>query len=203
MVATIFLFAFVVLIFVIILVFNTKEDQLGKEVVCLDNSCYKVIGEFPDKTKAAETLEILDNFAKKMLEILNKKYLQSKLRDAIIFLNNNYRSDSLVENLPNSTKNTSFVENKGEVFAVCLRQNGEIHNMHTLQFVVLHEMAHLMTKGYGHESDFWQNFKFLLNEAKEGGIHIPKNYGRNNAKYCGLNIYYNPFYDDAVKDIRI
>ena len=41
-------------------------------------------------------------------------------------------------------------------------------------FVTIHELAHVMTKSIGHKTEFWDNFKFLLQEAKDSGIHEPK-----------------------------
>jgi predicted metal-dependent hydrolase len=40
-------------------------------------------------------------------------------------------------------------------------------------FVAIHEMSHTCTKSVGHKSEFWENFKFLLENAKESKIHIP------------------------------
>ena len=34
-------------------------------------------------------------------------------------------------------------------------------------FVAIHEIAHIMTKSIGHKPEFWNNFKFLLENAKE------------------------------------
>jgi hypothetical protein len=51
------------------------------------------------------------------------------------------------------------------------------------------------TKSIGHKSEFWENFKFLLEEAKEAGIHDPKDYKKSPEKYCGITIHDNPYYD--------
>ena len=50
---------------------------------------------------------------------------------------------------------------------------------HTLMFVAIHELSHVMTKSIGHKSEFWENFKFLLENAKEAGIHDPKDYKKS------------------------
>ena len=51
------------------------------------------------------------------------------------------------------------------------------------------------TKSFGHRDDFWQNFKFMLGEAKVAGIHEPRNYKKQPQKYCGMTIRDNPAYD--------
>jgi predicted metal-dependent hydrolase len=67
--------------------------------------------------------------------------------------------------------------------------------MHTLTFVALHELSHIMTLSIGHKLEFWENFKFVLECAKEAGIHDPLNYKKDPRQYCGMSITDNPFYD--------
>ena len=65
----------------------------------------------------------------------------------------------------------------------------------TLTFVYTHELAHIATKSVGHKKEFWDNFKFLLEEAKETGFHIPIDYKNKPQTYCGITITDNPYYD--------
>ena len=41
----------------------------------------------------------------------------------------------------------------------------------------------------------WENFKFLLQNAKESGIHDPTNYKEKPKEYCSMKIKDNPYYD--------
>jgi hypothetical protein len=52
-----------------------------------------------------------------------------------------------------------------------------------------------MTKSIGHDKDFWDNFKFILDNAVEIKIYDPVNYRANPQNYCGMNITDNPYYD--------
>ena len=52
-----------------------------------------------------------------------------------------------------------------------------------------------MTVSVGHEPEFWKNFKFLLELAKEANIHQPYDYKKNPIEYCGMMITDNPYYD--------
>jgi hypothetical protein len=52
-----------------------------------------------------------------------------------------------------------------------------------------------MTTSVGHEPDFWENFKFLLEEAKLAGIHEPIDYNEKPVEYCGMSIHDNPYYE--------
>jgi predicted metal-dependent hydrolase len=65
----------------------------------------------------------------------------------------------------------------------------------TLTFVSIHELAHVMTKSVGHKQDFWENFKFLLENAKDAKIYEPVDYKQKPQGYCGMTITDNPYYD--------
>ena len=52
-----------------------------------------------------------------------------------------------------------------------------------------------MTTSVGHQQDFWQNFKFVLINAKEFGIYDPIDYKNKPQEYCGMTIEDNPYYN--------
>jgi hypothetical protein len=56
-------------------------------------------------------------------------------------------------------------------------------------------LSHIATTSIGHKQDFWQNFKFLLEKAKEAGIYNPVDYKKKPQTYCGMTITDNPYYD--------
>jgi predicted metal-dependent hydrolase len=62
-------------------------------------------------------------------------------------------------------------------------------------YVALHEVSHIATKSIGHNDEFWNNFKFMITEAKEINIYNPVNYQKEPARYCGMNISDNPYFD--------
>ena len=73
--------------------------------------------------------------------------------------------------------------------------NDELIDENTLTFVALHEVSHIATKSIGHKTEFWDNFKFILEKAKEAGIHDPVDYKKSPQEYCGTKIHDNPYYD--------
>jgi hypothetical protein len=103
-----------------------------------------------------------------------------------------------METLPTSSY-TAYSENKGEKVAFCLNKkkedNDSLIDENTLTFVAIHELAHIMTKSIGHKSEFWSNFKYLLDNAKEANIHNPVDYKKKPQEYCGMKIHDNPYYD--------
>ena len=108
-----------------------------------------------------------------------------------------FNPTKISETLPTS-EYTAYSENKGEKLAFCLdkRKNGTtLIDINTLTFVAIHELAHIMTKTEGHKQEFWENFKFLLEQAKDANIYQPVDYKKNNKSYCGMDITDNPYYD--------
>jgi hypothetical protein len=108
-----------------------------------------------------------------------------------------YNPKKISETLPTSEL-TAFSENKGEKIAFCLNKskNGtKLIDINTLTFVALHELSHVATKSIGHGQEFWQNFKWVLQNAKEAGIYSPVDYKKYPEEYCGMTINDNPYYD--------
>jgi hypothetical protein len=107
-----------------------------------------------------------------------------------------FRSDVFVENDMQSS-DTSYSENKGEKIVVCLRDKKQaphypLIDENTIMFVILHEMAHLMTETIGHTPEFWNNFKRILQDGVKIGLYRPVNYAQQPTPYCGMTITDTP-----------
>ena len=108
-----------------------------------------------------------------------------------------FNPKKISETLPTSEL-TAYSENKGEKLAFCLnttKEGNKLIDLNTLTFVALHELSHIMTESVGHKQEFWQNFKFLLENAKAAGIYNPIDYKKKPQEYCGMKINDNPYYD--------
>jgi predicted metal-dependent hydrolase len=75
------------------------------------------------------------------------------------------------------------------------KNEDKLIDMNTLTFVAIHELSHVMTKSIGHKQEFWENFKFLLENAKHANIYEPVDYKKSPKEYCGMTISDNPSYD--------
>jgi predicted metal-dependent hydrolase len=96
-----------------------------------------------------------------------------------------------------SSADTSYSENKGQKIVVCLRDKKNppkypLIDKNTVMFVMLHEMAHLMTETIGHTQEFWSNFKRILGDAVQIGIYQQVNYAHSPVDYCGMKITDSP-----------
>jgi hypothetical protein len=135
-----------------------------------------------------------------------------KMKDVVLYLRENHPDDprtkrllegfnpkKINETLPTSEL-TAYSENKGEKLAFCLNKskNGsKLIDLNTLTFVALHELTHIATESVGHNQDFWQNFKWILENSKTAGIYSPIDYKKYPEEYCGMTITDNPYYDLA------
>lgn len=107
-----------------------------------------------------------------------------------------FTPDVFVENDMRSS-DTSYSENKGQRIVVCLRDKTKapgypLVDENTIMFVMLHEMAHLMTQTIGHTQEFWTNFRRILHDAVQVGIYSPVNYAQQPTPYCGMTITDSP-----------
>ena len=150
-----------------------------------------------DRTKLEPAANLLASVTQSCKELV--QYMGKKLPDdeRVKRLVNGFNPQKIMETLPTSEL-TAYSENKGEKIAFCLNKNkvdDDLIDLNTLTFVAIHELSHIMTKSIGHKQEFWENFKFLLTNAKEAGIYSPVDYKKKPKEYCGITINDNPYYD--------
>tara|TARA_B100000427_G_scaffold318741_1_gene316251 strand:+ start:799 stop:1275 length:477 start_codon:yes stop_codon:yes gene_type:complete len=65
-----------------------------------------------------------------------------------------------------------FAINKGDEIKLKLKkQNGIYYTYEQIMYVLLHEMAHLMSVSYGHNEEFYSNFNFIVDYAYQNGYY--------------------------------
>jgi hypothetical protein len=149
----------------------------------------------PNKEKAVETMAGIHTGLVKLYEYY--KTTPNVAQDpAVVRFVSRFSSDVFVENDMQSP-DTSYSENKGQKIVVCLRDKTKppqypVIDQNTIMFVMLHEMAHLMTETIGHTQEFWTNFKRILQDAIQIGIYHPVNYAQRPTPYCGMTITDSP-----------
>ena len=144
--------------------------------------------------KAVDLLATCTNRCSKLVEYMGEKHSND---DRVKKLVAGFNPNSISETLPTSEL-TAYSENKGEKIAICLsktKHSSKLIDINTLTFVAIHELAHIMTTSIGHKQEFWQNFKFLLENAKVAGVYKPVDYNESPENYCGITITDNPLYD--------
>lgn len=173
---------------------NYESFQLTCIVATVDGNKY-CVRERENIEKAADLLAKITVKCKELVTYVGDKYPD---KENVKRLQQNFNPKKIMETLPTSSY-TAYSENKGEKVAFCLNKdkedNDHLIDESTLTFVAIHELSHVMTKSIGHKSEFWSNFKFLLECAKESGIHNPVDYKKEPQQYCGMKIHDNPYYD--------
>jgi len=151
-----------------------------------------------ERNKLQEAADLLAKVTEKCKQLVDYVYGKFPDQENVQRLHTNFNPKKVMETLPTS-KFTAYSENKGEKIAFCLNkaknENEKLIDESTLTFVAIHELSHVMTKSIGHKSEFWGNFKFMLEQAKEAGIHNPVDYKEKPQEYCGMKIHDNPYYD--------
>ena len=193
-----YIFNTILIIFIIIIACkiytNSESFQLRCIISDIDGNRYCV----RDRTKlelAANKLANINIKLNKLIKHLGEKYPNKNNVKRLI---NGYNPRKIYETLPTS-EYTAYSENKGEKLAFCLdsekNNKGRIIDDNTLMYVALHELSHIASKSIGHNDEFWTNFKFIITEAKKINIYNPIDYKKTPARYCGMNITDNPYYD--------
>ena len=189
---------YIVLVIVIIgclyVYFENNDFDLKCIVSGVDGNKYCV----RERSKLKEASNLLATVTKKCKDLVAYTDEHHGSKEIVKRLVKGFDQTVIKETLPTS-KFTAYSENKGEKLAFCLnkkKQNNEnLIDEHTLMFVAIHELAHIMTLSIGHKTEFWDNFKFLLENAKEAGIHQPVDYSEKPQEYCGMTISDSPYYD--------
>ena len=174
--------------------FSSEDFQLKCIVSTVDGNKY-CVRERENVQEAADLLANVTEKCKKLVEYMKEKYPD---KENVKRLVDGFNPKKIMETLPTS-EYTAYSENKGEKLAFCLSKKKDdstnLIDEHTLTFVAIHELSHVATKSIGHKTEFWQNFKFLLENAKEAGIHNPEDYKKSPKEFCSMKIHDNPYFD--------
>ena len=191
------IFNFILFAFILIIAIRIYRNSDSFQLRCIISSVNGNRYCVRDRTKlelAADKLANVNISMNKLVKHLGETYPE---KENVRRLVAGYNPQKIYETLPTS-EYTAYSENKGEKLAFCLdteKNNGRLIDLNTLTYVALHELSHIATKSIGHTDEFWQNFKFLIIEAKKINIYDPVDYKNEPARYCGMNITDNPYYD--------
>ena len=184
------------LLFICAYMYLVNRDTIDLKCVIsgVDGNKY-CVRDRKEVNRAADLLAKTTEKCKTLVDYVFKKYPN---KDNVLRLHDGFNPKQIMETLPTS-EFTAYSENKGEKLAFCLNkkkpQNDDLIDENTLMFVAIHELSHIATKSIGHKTEFWENFKFLLTEAKEAGVHQPVDYKSKPQEYCSMKISDNPYFD--------
>ena len=191
------IFGYILILFLVIIISKIYLESDNFQLKCIisdvDNNTY-CVRERPKLELVADLLAETTVNLKRLVKYLHEKYPNRK---NVQRLHKNFNPKKIVEILPTSSY-TAYSENKGEKIAFCTtttKHGNKLIDKNTLMFVALHEVAHIATKSVGHTDEFWNNFKFLIENAEKINIYKPVDYKKNPKNYCGMTITDNPYFD--------
>jgi len=186
----------IVLIFSIALIYFIWDTYANGEVEyvlsSMDGRKY-LVRSLPDKGDAANMLATINKNIQTLIKHLERT---APSDDRVLRMLKNYNPEVLSEGADNA-KYTSYSVNKGEKLVFCLRSRDgkeKLEDINTMMFVALHEVGHLACKSIGHTKEFWESFKWILQESINIGIYTDEDYKTKPKDYCGITITDSPLH---------
>lgn len=193
-------FGYLVVILMLMLIIKMYFESDSYNLKCIiaseDGNTYCI----RERKNLQQAANLLAETSQKLQTFVNHLKQKFPNRDEIRRIVEGFDPRKIKETLPTS-EHTAYSENKGEKIALCLNKNKkseaqtQLIDPNTLMFVALHEVSHIGNESIGHGKDFWNTFKFILNEAVDFGIYLPVDYKKKPVDYCGEQITDSPYYD--------
>ena len=191
----------ILLIFFLLVILVLNDNYLSEFFLEYRNSkagkSYGVQEIFKDSDIA---LEILSKLHVNMSAFIVKLKTKFPNDNRIIRLVKNFSNVDIEETTEKiNDDNTAYTINKGELISLCVREYTKserpFHDYNSLCFVIIHELAHIVSISEGHNTEFIENFKFLLKQSVDMGYYTPVDYSKNPFLYCGkIKVTNNPYY---------
>lgn len=100
---------------------------------------------------------------------------------------------TFVRAIPPKLGVAAFTKDKGDEMTLCIPNDPREHSINTVMFVLTHELAHMASKSWQHNSEFKVNFKRLLGLAVRSGLNKFQDFSAETpGSYCGTKIKHTP-----------
>tara|TARA_B100001093_G_scaffold518779_1_gene604900 strand:- start:2460 stop:3104 length:645 start_codon:yes stop_codon:yes gene_type:complete len=187
-------FIFFIFIFCIIYFFFFYDNRIDWKA---DNGqTYKIMdSKDPNlNKKKANMLSEINDKAQKVVELMyNQKVPTEKIATKT---RQRFNKNFKIKETPMGEKSgAAYTINKGGLngeMSVCLVTKGKLNNLNDTFFVILHELAHVMSDSYGHGDEFKQNFNFIIAFAVKHDLWTDPKYENRNVDYCGVTVTSSP-----------
>ena len=192
----------IILVLVVVLVIGYIYFYDGTEPFksTVNNKYYRVRGNNEMKQVKCNLLAVLHDKLVILVESLRNDSKVNKNQNVIRLLNN-WDSGITIKETGNMESDAAYVINK-KYMSICLKNFCEtsqcsnvnsLENINLLTYVGIHELSHIMSEGIGHDDEFKDNFKFLLDYSqllKYLGNKLYINLSELNtpSNYCGVSI---------------
>lgn len=183
-----------ILIILSVIYFSYLNDT---RIYCeaFNGKSYKIKDEKDNEInkKKADYLARIDDKARKIVKYMYENQLPTK---EIADRTYNRFSKSDIGETPNGDKSAAYTINKGNIY-LCIITKNKFNNENDAYFVILHELAHVMSNSYGHGEEFKINFNFIVKLAVKLELWRPAEYEKRPVDYCGVNVTNSPCSGDT------
>lgn len=137
----------------------------------------------------ADFLAKLDDKARKIVKHMKDNELPTKE----ISTRTDIRYKGVGETPQGEKSGAAYTINKGQggIYICCITK-GKLNDLNDSFFVLLHELAHLMSNSYGHGEEFKTNFNFIVKLAVKLGLWKDPKYEEKSVDYCGVEVTTSP-----------
>lgn len=188
-------FIIVLVIIIVIYLLYFKDNRIEWEAY--NGKKYKIRDANNKETnqKKADMLARLDDKARTIV-----KYMKDNNLPTNDIANRTYSrfKNSNIGETPNGDSSAAYTMNKGHMY-ICLITDGKFNNENDAFFVILHELAHVMSNSYGHGEEFKTNFNFIVKLAVKLDLWTDPKYEKRNVDYCGVQVTNSPCTGDACE----
>lgn len=175
----------------------SADEELIYVESSVDHTSYLVQQNRADSIDASNLLARI----KRKLETLSRRLHKEMYHELRVrtFLKR-FASTTIQESFKDDISFTSYSVNKGDNIVLCLRSRsgsgeettGVLTDENTLFYIVVHELAHIMSDSVGHTKEFGDNFKFLLSNAVKWKLYTFVDYRKYPTEYCGTQLVVVP-----------
>jgi hypothetical protein len=179
------------LIFLTVIYYTLLNDN-RIEFLADDGNKYKIKDEknIEFNKKKANMLATVNMKANKIVKHMKENHLPT-----VKIANKTYErfKNTIIGETANGWKDgAGHTLSKGPIY-ICLRnEDGTFNDENDVFFVVLHELAHVMSDSYGHGEEFKQNFNFIVLLAVKEKLWKDPRYEDQNVTYCGTTVTTSP-----------
>jgi hypothetical protein len=175
----------------------TRDDTRPKRNPT-DNRIYNIKKQSPEKDAAA--LEFLSELQNKVTKLVS--YMQENSLPDQFTANRLYNSWAMCQLRETSSfdKSIAMTIDKGTEIRICIRDNNKFEDINTAMFVILHELAHIMSVSVGHTQEFYQHFYYITHLASYLNLYVPENFMDSPKTYCGTTIKTTPCSNGTCKN---
>lgn len=190
---------FIILIVLILVIYKSQDNTIYFEA--FNNKSYKIRqrDSETENKKYADYIGKLDNNCREIIKHMKENSYPNK--EISNRLHNRFKDKEIRETSQNDSS-AAYTINKGHIW-ICCEKDGKMNDFNDAMFVLLHELAHIMSISYGHGKEFQENFDMIVKYAVKIDRYKPVKYEDINKDFCGVNITTGPCSSNECSPLKL